>query len=230
VAEAEPAAAEEAAGEEGEGEGEAGGEAAAEAEAAAEEEAPPKPFEPVEIHPDMATMLLEQWQGCEAEFVANMQRLLRSVRNDHRTAVNWVAEARNRCLSVYVSVCLSACLSVWMLQLVNWVAEARNRCLSVYVSVCLSVCLSVWMLQLVNWGRQSPQSVSVCLCVCLPVCLSICVGVTISTRSRLLQLFRLALLSLAAPLHVHPSTSCSAPRAMRTAMRCSGAEQVFNRY
>ena len=117
VAEAEPAASEEAAGEEGEGEGEAGGEAAAEVEAAAEEEAPPKPFEPVEIHPDMATMLLEQWQGCEAEFVANMQRLLRSVRNDHRTAVNWVAEARNRCLSVYVSVCLSVCLSVWVLQL-----------------------------------------------------------------------------------------------------------------
>jgi hypothetical protein len=157
VAEAEPAAAEEAAGEEGEGEGEAGGEAAAEAEAAAEEEAPPKPFEPVEIHPDMATMLLEQWQGCEAEFVANMQRLLRSVRNDHRTAVNWVAEARNRCLSVYVSVCLSACLSVWMLQLVNWVAEARNRCLSVYVSVCLSVCLSVWVLQLAL-GRVSSSS------------------------------------------------------------------------
>ena len=97
-AEPEPAAEEDAAAEEGEVEEAA--EAPAEAEGDEVEAEAAKPFEPVDIHPDMARMLLEQWQGCEGEFVSNMQRLMRSVRNDHRQAVNWVAESRNRYISM----------------------------------------------------------------------------------------------------------------------------------
>jgi len=49
---------------------------------------------------DVANMLLEQWDGSEAQFELNMRRLLRAVRDDHRKAVNWVALTRNGCVAV----------------------------------------------------------------------------------------------------------------------------------
>lgn len=72
-----------------------GEEAPAAAEEAGEEEAGGKAFEPVDVHPDMANMLLERWEGTESQFETNVRRLLRTVRDEHRKAVNWVAEMRN---------------------------------------------------------------------------------------------------------------------------------------
>jgi hypothetical protein len=54
-----------------------------------------KPFEPVDVHVDVANMLLERWQVTESQFEQNMRRLLRAVRDEHRKGVNWIAQMRN---------------------------------------------------------------------------------------------------------------------------------------
>ena len=93
---AEPPAAAPAAAAEGEGGEEA--EAAA-AEPPAEEDAVGEPpaaeFVPVEVHADVANMLLQQWTGLESEFEREVKRLLRAVRDEHRLAINWVAQTRD---------------------------------------------------------------------------------------------------------------------------------------
>ena len=67
-----------------------------------------------QVHVDVANMLLEQWEGSEAQFELNMRRLLRAVRDDHRKAVNWVALTRNGCVAACCSMlqCAAVCCSV----------------------------------------------------------------------------------------------------------------------
>ena len=73
--------------------------ASAEGAAPAEEDAVGEPpaaeFVPVEVHADVANMLLQQWTGLESEFEREVKRLLRAVRDEHRLAINWVAQTRD---------------------------------------------------------------------------------------------------------------------------------------
>ena len=62
---------------------------------AGEGETAAKPFEPVDVHADVANMLLERWQSTESQFELNVRRLLRTVRDEHRKGVNWIAQMRN---------------------------------------------------------------------------------------------------------------------------------------
>ena len=73
------------------------------------------------------------------------------------------------CLSVCLSISLSACLPV---------------CMSVYQSVCLSVCLSISM------SVYQSVCLSVCLFVYQSVCLSVCLSVCMSVSSTCLNFYR----------------------------------------
>ncbi len=78
-------------------------------------------------------------------------------------------------LSIYLSVCLSVCLSLSI-----YLSVCLSVCLSVfiYLSVCLSICLSVYQLSVCL------SYLSICLSVFLSVCLSIylCLSGYLSVR------------------------------------------------
>jgi hypothetical protein len=87
------------------------------------------------------------------------------------------------CLSVYISVCLSDCLSVYISVCLTvcpyiYLSVCLSVCPSVRLYVCLSVCLSVRLY--VCLSVRPFICLSVCLSVCPPVCLSVCLSVCMS--------------------------------------------------
>jgi hypothetical protein len=101
------------------------------------------------------------------------------------------------CLSIYLLVCLSVCLSICLsLFLSVCVCVCLPVCLSLFLSVCLCVSLSVFR--------------SFCVSVCLSFFLLVCLFIGLSVGLSVYRCFRLSLLSLDISLCFWISV-CSSP-------------------